>query len=149
MFVGMVPYFGSIDKVFPQVFYLSFLNLTSLIYIVIQEKDKTLKTLNNISNNWSFLLYSLFIIWSSITAFISINKLESIYTISEIFVHLCSFFFILYFLSNIKNLTKTFFYIIMSLIVVETTFVIAPYLSEIYLIGSPTQRGSDLQGLYW
>jgi O-antigen ligase/Tfp pilus assembly protein PilF len=146
LIVGLVPYFGAIDKVYPQILYLSILNLFSFIFVIKKEKRNSLKALNKVSNNWSLLLYFLFLFWSLITILFSINKLESVYTINEIFVQLSSFLFILYFLSKINNLKNTFLYIIISLIIIDCAFVLIPYFSEIYLIGSPTQRGMIYRG---
>ena len=143
--VGLVPYLSAADKVVPQVLYLSILNTSAFIYVGLVQKKNIFKELSNSVNNWSFILYFLFFIWSSITVINSLNISESIRTLGEIFSLLVSFLFLIYFLSKIDNLKRVFFYIIIGLTTIEVVSVIAPYIYEISL-GNQTQRGRIFRG---
>ena len=143
--VGLVPYLSAADKVVPQVLYLSILNTFAFAYIGLVQKKNILKEFSATLNNWSFILYFLFFIWSSITVIGSLNISESIYTLGEIFSLLVSYLFLIYFLSKVHDFKKVFFYIIMGLLTIEVTSVIAPFIFEIYQ-GRQTQRSMILRG---
>lgn len=143
--IGLVPYLGAADKVVPQILYLNILNASAFIYIGLVQKKNIFKEFSTILNNWTFILYFLFFIWSSITVINSLNISESIYTLGEIFSLLVAFLFLIYFLSKIKNLKKVFFYIIIGLLTIEIVSVIVPYINEISQ-DSLTQRDSVFRG---
>ena len=143
--IGLVPYLGAADKVIPQVLYLNILNTSAFIYIGLVQKKNIIKEFTNSINNWIFILYFLFFIWSSITVINSLNISESIYTLGEIFSLLVAFLFLIYFLSKTNNLKKVFLYIIIGLATIEVVSVIAPYIMEISQ-GGQTQRDRIYRG---
>ena len=143
--VGLVPYLSAADKVVPQVLYLNILNTFAFIYVGLVQKKNIFKEFSNSVNNWSFILYFLFFIWSSITVINSLNISESIRTLGEIYSLLVAFLFLIYFLSKINNIKKVFVYIIIGLTTIEVISVIAPYIYEISS-GAQTQRGRIFRG---
>ena len=146
MSIGLVPYVGAADKVVPQVLYLNLVNLSAIIYVAFILKKNIFKELAESLKHLGLVLYFLFFIWSAITLINSINLAESLSTLGEIFSLLVSFVFLIYFISKISNIKRVFFYIIMSLLIIEVVSVIAPYLFEIINVGSPTQRGQIYRG---
>lgn len=143
--IGLVPYLSAADKVVPQVLYLSIVNTFAFIYIGLVQKKNILKEFSTTLNNWSFTLYFLFFIWSSITVINSRNLSESIYTLGEIFSLLVSFLFLIYFLSKVNSLKNVLFYIIIGLLTIEVVSVIAPFIFELSQ-GRQTQRSMTLRG---
>ena len=143
--IGLVPYLSAADKVVPQVLYLSIVNTFAFIYIGLVQKKNILKEFSTTLNNWSFTLYFLFFIWSSITVINSRNLSESIYTLGEIFSLLVSFLFLIYFLSKVNSLKNVLFYIIIGLLTIEVVSVIAPFIFELSQ-GRQTQRSMILRG---
>ena len=79
--IGLVPYLGAADKVVPQILYLNILNASAFIYIGLVQKKNIFKEFSTILNNWTFILYFLFFIWSSFTVINSLNIPESIRTL--------------------------------------------------------------------
>lgn len=143
--IGLVPYFGAADKIVPQVLYLNILNTTAFIYIGFIQKKNIYKEFATSLNNWSFMLYLFFFIWSSITVINSLNISESLRTLGEIFSLLVSFLFLIYFLSKTNNLKNVLFYIILGLITLEVFSILGPYLYELSQ-GTQTQRGQIYRG---
>ena len=143
--VGLVPYLSAADKVVPQVLYLNILSTFAFIYIGLVQKKNIFKEFSTSLNNWSFILYFLFFIWSSITVINSLNISESIRTLGEIYSLLVAFLFLIYFLSKINNIKKVFFYIIIGLTIIEVVSVIVPYVYEISQ-DSLTQRARVFRG---
>tara|TARA_B100001063_G_scaffold141402_1_gene132143 strand:- start:38368 stop:40674 length:2307 start_codon:yes stop_codon:yes gene_type:complete len=146
MGIGFVPYVGTADKVVPQILYLNLVNLSAIIYVAFILKKNIFKELAESLKNIGSIFFFLFFIWSSITLINSINLSESISTLGEVFTYMVSFIFLIYFISKISNIKSVFFYIIMSLLIVEVISVLYPYLSEIINIGSPNQRGQMYRG---
>jgi O-antigen ligase len=143
--IGLVPYFGAADKIVPQVLYLNILNTSAFIYIGFIQKKNIYKEFATSLNNWSFMLYLFFFIWSSITVINSLNISESLRTLGEIFSLLVSFLFLIYFLSKTNNLKNVLFYIILGLITLEVFSILGPYLYELSQ-GTQTQRGQIYRG---
>ena len=146
MGIGFVPYISAADKVVPQILYLNLVNLSAIIYVAFILKKNIFKELAESLKNIGSIFFFLFFIWSSITLINSINLSESISTLGEVFTHMVSFIFLIYFISKISNIKSVFFYIITSLVIIETVSVIGPYLYEIINIGSPNQRGQIYRG---
>ena len=146
MSIGFVPYIGAADKVVPQVLYLNLVNLSAIIYVAFILKKNIFKELAESLKNIEFVFYFLFFIWSSITLINSINLSESVSILGDVFTYMVSFIFLIYFISKIGNIKSVFFYIIMSLSIVEVVSVLYPYMSEIINIGSPNQRGQIYRG---
>jgi len=146
MSIGFVPYIGAADKVVSQVLYLNLVNLSAIIYVAFILKKNIFKELAESLKNIEFVFYFLFFIWSSITLINSINLSESVSILGDVFTYMVSFIFLIYFISKISNIKSVFFYIIMSLSIVEVVSVLYPYMSEIINIGSPNQRGQIYRG---
>jgi len=143
--VGLVPYLSAADKVVPQVLYLNILSTFAFIYVGLVQKKNIFKEFSATLNNWSFILYFLFFIWSSITIINSLNISESIRTLGEVYTLLVAFLFLIYFVSKINNIKKVFFYVIIGLTTIEVVSVIAPYIMEISE-GAQTQRDRIYRG---
>jgi len=146
MSVGLVPYFSAADIVVPQILYLNLVNLSAIIYVAFILKKNIFKELSESLKNLGLVFYFLFFIWSSITLINSINLSESLSILTEIFTYLGSFVFLIYFISEISNIKRVFFYIILSLLIIEVSSVIVPYFSEIINVGAPNQRGQIYRG---
>ncbi len=146
MGLGFVPYIGAADKVVPQVLYLNLVNLSAIIYVAFILKKNIFSELSESLKNIESVFYFLFFIWSSITLINSINLSESVSILGDVFTYMVSFIFLIYFISKISNIKSVFFYIIMSLLIVEVVSVLFPYLYEIINIGSPNQRGQIYRG---
>ncbi|MDA8934935.1 O-antigen ligase family protein [Flavobacteriaceae bacterium] len=146
MSIGLVPYLGAADKSVSQILYLNLVNLSAIIYVAFILKKNIFKELAESLKNIGSVFFFLFFIWSSITLINSINLSESLSILGNVFTLLVSFIFLIYFTSKISNIKRVFFYIITSLLIIETASVIAPYLNEIINLGSPNQRGQIYRG---
>ena len=131
MSIGLVPYLGAADKSVSQILYLNLVNLSAIIYVAFILKKNIFKELAESLKNIGSVFFFLFFIWSSITLINSINLSESLSILGNVFTLLVSFIFLIYFTSKISNIKRVFFYIITSLLIIETASVIAPYLNEI------------------
>ena len=72
---GLIPNYGSIDRVGPQWLYLSIINLVGLLYLF--NKIEYLKTsLSQAVNNKPFVLLSAFVFWGLLSYFYAFNQVE-------------------------------------------------------------------------
>ena len=95
--VGFVPYFGSIDIIAPQWFYLSLVNLFVSPFILSKKifYNHYLVFLNKIT-----LPYLIFILTAVVSLFFSLNLSLSLVEISRIFIVFISIYYVTFLLSN-------------------------------------------------
>ena len=94
VFVGLVPYFDSIDKRYVHVLYLSILNTISLGYIIFNRKDWYFKELSNYLNQIPIFTFLVFLLWSLLSIVNTINVGEYIIQTNMYFQTFLSFLFI-------------------------------------------------------
>lgn len=122
--VGAVPILGALDKVVTQWVYLNTINTVSLIVFLIN--DKSLKK-EYIFNKSSILFFCLFL-WSAISSFFAINKMESLVVLSQLFAMVISFFISLICLSNIKNGFNFISNVISIFLIFELALIFSPFI---------------------
>jgi len=148
VFVGLIPYFGTADKLQPQTLYLALLNSGSILFILFSKNfKKELKTVYSILNVYPVYIFFLFFLWSSLTIFVSVNKVESLVILVEIFLQLLAFIVLIYCLRKLKNLNRVFKNIILALVVVELVSTFVPYIFDILQFGEPISRSMAYRGI--
>lgn len=146
--VGLIPYFGTADKIHPQTLYLSILNV--LVVVLLLNKYGVKKTLNGLYRSISHkqsLFYLLFAFLSLISVFFAINEIQSYISLTEIFSQFFAFVIIIHLVSTIENIKKFFITSIIILISIELFSTIYPYLEDIYSKGYPIQRSLEYRGV--
>ena len=145
--VGLVPYFDTADKIHPQTLYLALLNIISLGLIIY--KGGIRQTISTLLKSISYkpaIFYFLFICFSVISVFQSVNIIQSLISLSEIFIMCLAFMILIFLLSNIENLKKFFFQLVIFLTSIELLATFYPYLKDIYDYGSPNYRALKYRG---
>ena len=147
--VGAVPYFGSVDKVHTQTFYLSVLSFFSILDIVSTYKKDTLKRIQSLLSNIPILLLVLFFAWSSFTSIYAINFGESIKQLNEILVLILSLVILTHYISliKVKDRNKLLLFSIVGLCLIELVSVLTPYFRYIITFGFPETRSLLYRGI--
>lgn len=96
--VGIIPNLGALDKVVTQWMYLNILNTLSFLFLLI--KKFPLK--KYFLSKTTILFFALFI-WSTISSFFAINKMESVVVLSQLFSILLGFVIIMICISEIDK----------------------------------------------
>jgi len=146
--VGVIPYFGTADKVHPQTLYISILNIVSLGLIIYN--SGLINTFNNLKKAISHKqtgFYFLFAIVAVISTLQSINFTQSLIKLAEIFSQLFAFTMLIYLISTIKDLKKFFINSIVFLCVIELASTLYPYLMDIINRGYPIDRSLEYRGV--
>jgi len=146
--VGVIPYFGTADKVHPQTLYISILNIVSLGLIIYNSGfTNTLNNLKKAISHKQTLFYFLFAIVALISTLQSINFTQSLIKLAEIFSQLFAFTILIYLISTIKDLKRFFISSIVFLCVVELASTLYPYLMDIVNRGYPIDRSLEYRGV--
>lgn len=131
--VILTPAFRVLDIIAAQGLYLNILNLISsffILYTFYLKKDKN-KTEEVNQKTILALCFLLFIIWSGITAFWSINKSEAFRTLSEIFTTILAFINLIFHFSRLKNKFQFIFITLLIMQIFEISFLVLDYLKDI------------------
>ena len=124
LIVGTIPNIESLDKVVTQWFYLNALNTISLLFLLI--KGYPLKRF--FYNRVAILFFFLFI-WSSLTVFFAINKIESIVVLSQLFAIVIGFIIISVCISEINKPFDFISNVISIYLILELTAIYIPFLN--------------------
>ena len=124
-----IPNFYATDRIGNQWFYLSILSIIVFFYYSFDKYF--LKNLKPIILNRRIFFYFLFILWSLISIFFSLNKIEGLVTFNQYFtVFFCYIFF--QFLSyRIANGQKFIINLLLMLLIIETFLCGIPIISDI------------------
>ena len=145
--IGLIPYIGAVDKIHPQILYLSILNPLSLILIINNIGLKKLITsLTKSISKPSALLYFFYIVFCLLSLNYSYNLVQSYIQLTEIFVQFFSFLILIYLVSTLKDIYGFFINTVIVLTVIELIFVFTPYLNDIIEFGSPFNRSLEYRG---
>lgn len=149
LIVGVVPYMYAADKVDTQVLYLNILNIVNIILLIFNKKELISKKIRNSINNIPVICMSLFFAWSSISIYKSINKVESLISLSEIFSLLLALIFLIYHFTNIEKSKRDrlILTVIITLSSIEIISVFTPYFIDITRFGQPVPRSLDYRGI--
>ena len=146
--VGLIPYFGTADKIHPQTLYLSVLNIMSLGIIIYN--SGLIKAFNNLTKTLSHrqaIFYFLFAIIAVISTVQSINVIQSLIRLAEVFSQLFAFIILIYLISTIKDVKKFFINSIVMLCIIELVSTMFPYLMDIVNLGYPINRSLEYRGV--
>ena len=141
LIVGLVPNIEAIDKVATQWFYLNFLNtivLLILLYLKIDLKKYFL-------NKSSLIFISLFV-WSILSLFISINKVESLVVLTQLFALTISFVISLICFSKIENSFRYFSAIASIYLIAELIRIYLPFTNSNFDLSLIFKRSSYFLG---
>jgi len=133
LIVGTVPNLDALDKVSTQWLYLNVLNTISLLFYLYKEYP-----LKDILKNRVTILFFCFFLWSAISLFFAINKIESLVVLSQIFAIVIAFFVLMICIKEIENPFKFISNVISILLLVEIAYIYKPFfisdnaLSEIF-----------------
>ena len=139
--VGTVPNLDSLDKVVTQWLYLNFLNTFALFFLVI--KGYPLK--KYFFNKTSILFLALFI-WSSISLFFAINKVESIVVLSQLFAIIITFIITMICLSEIERPFRFISNVLSFYLIVELITIYLPFLNSATALDQIYSRSSLFLG---
>ena len=141
LIVGTVPNIESIDKVATQWLYLNFLNtivLLILLYLKIDLKKYFL-------NKSSLIFISLFV-WSILSLFVSINKVESLVVLTQLFSLTISFIILLICFSKTENSFRYFSAIVSIYLIAELIRIYLPFTNSNFDLSLIFKRSSYFLG---
>ena len=147
LLIGIVPYFGTVDKVHTQTLYLSILSFCAITDIILTHKKGSFGLFRSLLSKTPILLFVLFLLWSSFTSIFAINFGESIKQLNEIFVLVLSLIILTHYISLVKDLQKLLFFSILGLCLIELTSILTPYVRSIIVQGFPDTRGMSYRGI--
>lgn len=140
-----IPYFGVSDKIHVQTFYLSCLNIISLLYLLVNKENRKL-VIHQIVK-LPIIIFLLFCIWSMATAFHAVNSQEALIQINFYFVQLVSLISILTYIYRLKNQLKSFVQVvIVTLCFAELIPSLYQYINDISEFGAPVFRNLAYRG---
>ena len=145
--IGIVPYFGTVDKVHSQTLYLSILSFFAVTDIVFTYGKASLGLFRSLLSKAPILLFLLFFLWSLFTSFFAINFGESIKQLNEIFVLILSLVILTHYISQVKDLQKLLLFSIVGLCLIELVSILIPYFRSIIIQGFPDTRGQIYRGI--
>ena len=104
VFIGLVPYIGSIDKRYVQVLYLGIVNFSAFLYIFYTNRDKFLEIISSQSRILPVFTFLIFFLWSTLSIINVVNIGEYLTQTNFYFQQMLAFILMFYFLSLSKNL---------------------------------------------
>ena len=141
LFVGIVPNMEAIDKVVTQWLYLNVLNTIVLATLFTLKIDIKKYFLNK-----SSLLFTLLFLWSLLSIFFTINKVESLVVLSQLFALTISFIILLICYSKIENAFKYFSTIITFYLIIELIRIYLPFSNSDFDLSLIFKRSSYFLG---
>ena len=102
VFIGLVPIFGAADKSIIQVLYLQILNFIFIFYFLFFIKKENKKVFTGHLKSSLFILFALFFCWAVLSVSISVNKVESLKTLTLIVSYLTAFPILYYLIHQIQ-----------------------------------------------
>jgi len=139
--VGIVPNMEAIDKVVTQWLYLNVLNTIVLATLFTLKIDIKKYFLNK-----SSLLFTLLFLWSLLSIFFTINKVESLVVLSQLFALTISFIILLICFSKIENAFKYFSTIITFYLIIELIRIYLPFSNSDFDLSLIFKRSSYFLG---
>ena len=124
--VGMIPNMEALDKVVTQWFYLNLLNTAALVFFLI--KNYPIKSF--FYNRLSVLFFSYFV-WSLISVFFAINKVESVVVLSQIFAIVVGFIIITICISKIDRSFNFISNVISVYLIIELGYIYLPFTKDL------------------
>lgn len=122
LIVGVIPNLEAIDKVSTQWLYLNVLNTISLLFYLY--KDYPLK---GILKNRGTILFFSFFLWSLISLFFAINRIESIVVLSQILAIVIAFFVLMICIREIEKPFKFISNVISIFLLIEIAYIFFPF----------------------
>jgi len=116
--VGFIPNWEAVDKIAPQWFYLTILNLCCGIYLFLNRKIYK-ERITKVLSSWMSISYVLFVIWAALSYFYAINPTEVLVNIVRHFNTLFMFLNLGILIYNIKNKNSLLSFAIMSILAIE------------------------------
>lgn len=147
VFIGLVPYFSSIDKRYVHVLYLGILNLSSFIYIYYRNRGLFLDTISSRLRILPLFIFQIFFLWSILSIINAVNVGEYLTQTNFYFQQMLAFILMFYFLSVSKNLNVLIKGLIIALTSVELISCFFPYLVDIIQLGEPSNRSLKYRGI--
>ena len=141
LIVGAIPNFEAVDKVSTQWLYLNILNTISLLFHL--NKDYPLK---DVLKNRGTILFFSFFLWSLISLFFAINKIESIVVLSQIFAIIIAFFVLMICIKEIEKPFKFISNVISIFLLIEIAYIYAPFFTLDNATSLIFQRSRLFQG---
>ena len=120
----MIPNLNALDKVSTQWLYLNVLNTISLSFYLY--KDYPLK---DILKNRATILFFCFFLWSLVSLFFAINRIESLVVLSQILAIVIAFFVLII---CIRDINRPFIFIsnvISIFLLIEIAYILSPFLT--------------------
>ena len=141
LIVGTIPNLEAIDKVSTQWLYLNVLNTISLLFYLY--KDYPLK---DILKNRGTILFFSFFLWSLISLFFAINRIESIVVLSQILAIVIAFFVLMICIRKIERPFKFISDVISIFLLVEIAYIYLPFFTLDNATSVIFQRSRLFQG---
>ena len=139
--IGFIPNLGAVDKIAPQWFVMTILNLISL-FIFFYHRNILNKLISPIVYSSMSLTYIVFIIWAGLSFFYSINPVEVVVNITRQVNVLIMFLSMGIFFYEMKQKSLFFSWIITIILAIETYFVLDQLLELLNTTGNISKRAS-------
>lgn len=141
LIVGIIPNLDALDRVVTQWLYLNILNTFVLFFLVI--KGYPLK--KYFLNKTSILFFALFI-WSTISMFFAINRVESIVVLSQLFAIIIAFIITTICLSEIESPFRFISNVISIYLIAELISIYSPFINTQAALNQIYSRSSLFLG---
>ena len=132
--VGFIPNLDAVDKIAPQWLYLSVLNLSCGIYLLLYRKTFK-ERIASVLSSWMSIFYIAFVIWAALSYFYAINPTEVLVNIVRHFNTLFMFLHLGILIYNFKDKNRLLSFAIMAILAVEVYAVLYQAL-EMYKAGA-------------
>lgn len=142
--IGFIPNWGAVDKVAPQWFVLSCINISSSVYVLFSYK-KFRKAINSLLKNAIVLSYVFFFIWAAASFFYALNPTEVLVNIPRHANTLCMLLFLFIFLYQFQNAPKLIINLIVIILGIEVYSVLYQAF-EMYQLAGDVNSGK-LKGI--
>jgi O-antigen ligase len=142
-FVPFILSYGALDKVYPEVLYLSVCQFLISIYLLIYDKKYKQITQELFKSNGIIILFT-FIIWSAVTILSSFNKVEALTEWFRFYLFFVSIFNVAIIYKIIDD-KRIFFITVISILFIESFYVFNEFLS-VYNFNNPPERNYSFVG---
>ena len=147
VFMGLVPIFGAADKSSTQLVYLQIVNAFFMLYFIFfLQKENKKEFIKNLKSS-PFILFLMFFCWALFSVSVSINKVESLKTLTFVVTYLTTFPILYYLINKINGIKEFFVSMMLSILTIEIFTSVFIYLSDIVQTGGYIYRSQSYSGL--
>ena len=115
--LGFIPNFGAVDKIAPQWYAMSVLNVITAFYVIRKGNLFSIAITHHL-RSWITILYGAFLVWASLSIFYALNRVEVIVNLSRqfnVFFMIANMAILSYKIKNIDNLISIIITVILTI----------------------------------